>query len=217
MQLAIYIISLSVLVSAVLHLRAEKYNDVRKIYIFKSLTTSLIIGLAFYMGSLDSLYTKLIILGLIFSLAGDVFLISENGFVRGLLSFLVAHVFYIAAFVIELGIDQVLYLPSLLPFVLFALVVIALVYPGLGTLKIPVFVYISVILLMGWQSLNLYLVEASRFALSACVGAAFFMLSDSLIAIDKFRSELKHNRLLIMSTYYLGQWLIALSILGFGQ
>ena len=48
----------------------------------------------------NSTYNKLIFIGFIFSLAGDVFLMKViDQFMFGLIAFLIAHVFYIIAFV----------------------------------------------------------------------------------------------------------------------
>jgi uncharacterized membrane protein YhhN len=212
--MTIIILSIFILISACLHIYYEINYSLKRIYIFKSLSISLIIALAFSLGNLNNQYQLLIITGLIFSLFGDIFLISENRFIAGLISFLIAHLFYISAFVLNTGVDASLYLPSIIPFLIFAVIILKLINGRLGQLKIPVIFYLLVIVSMGWQSLNQLIAIPNIYSVCALIGAIFFTASDSMIAIDKFKGKLKHARLLIMSTYYVGQWLIALSILG---
>ncbi len=195
-----------------LHLLSERKKNLPAIYLFKGLGTILITIYAALLSDFGNSYQLWIVIGLIFSFFGDILLIKEEHFAFGLLSFLIAHIFYIVAFVSTQEINQTLYFPSLTPFVLFALCVGVLIYRNLGKLLIPVGLYIFVIVIMGWQSFNHFLTYHSIYSLVALIGACAFMLSDSLIAINRFRKRLKHERILIMGTYYFGQFLIALSI-----
>jgi iron(III) transport system permease protein len=90
----------AVAISAFIHIRAEYRGPRRNVYIFKPLTTSLIILTALLLpDAVPAPYKWLIIAGLLFSLGGDVFLmLPQDRFVFGLVSFLIAHLFYIAAF-----------------------------------------------------------------------------------------------------------------------
>lgn len=205
---------LVILFSAILHIRAEYTGPRKHIYIFKPLTTSLIIFLAAYLGLQENagFYAGMIIIGLVFSLFGDVFLMFEKYFALGLLSFLLAHLFYIAAFSSGLNPEEIFYWPSLLPFLFFGILVLAYIFSGLRKLKIPVIVYLLVIVVMGWQATNHWLSFPSLLSLGAALGAFIFMISDSLIAINRFKTPVKHSRFWIMSTYYFAQCLIALSI-----
>jgi uncharacterized membrane protein YhhN len=204
-----------ILISASLHIRAEYTGPRKHIYFFKPLTTSLIILLACYLGFAENagFYAWMIIIGLVFSLSGDVFLMFEKYFALGLLSFLIAHLFYIEAFTSALPISDIIYWPSLLPFMLFGVLVLAYIFSGLRKLKIPVIFYLLVIVVMGWQATNHWLSFPSLLSLGAAAGAFIFMISDSLIAINRFKTPVKHARFWIMSTYYFAQWLIALSII----
>jgi uncharacterized membrane protein YhhN len=213
-SLLFWVLSTLILVSSFFHLKAEYKPDTKQVYIFKSTTVLLIILLASLLDDFSSAYQWLIVAGLVFSLGGDVLLISPDRFVAGLVSFLIAHLFYIAAFVIGNPAEHVVYFYSMLPFVVFAGLILYFIYKGLGSLKTPVLFYLLVIVVMGWQSLNQYWFNSNIFSLAALIGASLFMLSDSLIAVDKFRGELKYNRTMIMTTYYVGQYLIALSVAG---
>jgi uncharacterized membrane protein YhhN len=86
-----------------------------------------------------------------------------------------------------------------------------LLWPGLGRLKAPVLVYTFVIILMVWQAWARGWTLATGGSTLAAVGAAFFMGSDALLAINRFRAPLRNAQALVMTTYALAQSLIALS------
>ena len=91
-------------------------------------------------------YANLIMIGLIFSLAGDLLLqVSNDLFVIGLLSFLVAHLFYIAAF---LGVARKGNWLRLLPFAAWGLIAFLILSPYLGSMLLPVGAYVIVIVIM---------------------------------------------------------------------
>jgi uncharacterized membrane protein YhhN len=94
------IMSLLVLLSASLHIRAEYSGPRWQVYVFKPLTTTLIIILALMATEpVSPFYQAMIVIGLVFSLGGDIFLmLPSDRFIGGLVSFLIAHLFYIVAF-----------------------------------------------------------------------------------------------------------------------
>ena len=147
---------------------------------------------------------KLFIIGLVFSAFGDFFLGYDpvNWFVFGLGSFLVAHIFYILSLIPFLEkVKAVKRLPIVALYCLYGVSMFSLIYGGLGDLFIPVFVYMTVLLLMGITTL---LSQKSNKWL--IIGGVSFILSDSLIGLDKFYQEIPFASLLIMSTYYLAQF-----------
>lgn len=196
-------------VSAVLAIAAHMQNSRRGIYIFKPLTTALIILLALLADGDSESYQILIIVGLLFSLAGDVFLmLPRDLFIAGLVSFLIAHLFYSVAFLKDGEISWLL----LIPLLGFGGIMLAILWPHLGKLKTPVIVYVGVILIMGWLAVSRWLETDREGAALAALGALFFMASDTILALDRFRKPFGTARLLVLSTYYLAQTLIALSI-----
>ena len=142
---------------------------------------------------------KLFIIGLVFCMGGDVFLAvdRENLFVFGLGSFLIGHIFYIAAMLpitkqnlIGLGVLSI-----------YGITMMSLLTPNLAELLVPVFIYMLVLLLMAATSMtsklsNPYLI----------LGGVSFAISDSLIGVDKFYMEIPYAGLWIMITYYLAQY-----------
>ncbi len=153
---------------------------------------------------LDGTLRMWVLLAVGLSAVGDIALALENRdsrlFVLGLASFLLAHIAYVAAFsvlpggwsgaaAVVLGTVAAVLLTSL--------------WSGLGELRVPVLAYMIAI----WA---MVLAAWSRDPLNLTIafGAASFMVSDALIAIDRFRQRLPWRDHLVMSTYYLAQGLI---------
>ena len=145
---------------------------------------------------------------LVFSWAGDVFLISSEWFIAGLVSFLIAHIFYIIAYQKTGAASGELKPLDIIKFVAYGIVLIWVIYPGLGDLLIPVLIYALVLLGMGiWAHKRRGATSPASFRLVA-IGAILFALSDGLIAINKFAFEVPFERILIMSIYMTAQYLI---------
>lgn len=72
--------------------------------------------------------------------------------------------------------------------------------------------YMAVISLMAWLAITMFVQWGEGWALSAAVGAILFVLSDTTLALNHFRRRFWYAQLLVLGSYYLAQWLIALSI-----
>jgi uncharacterized membrane protein YhhN len=148
---------------------------------------------------------KLIGIGLLFSGVGNIILeLDRSGyFTYGLGAFLIAHIFYISAFINEPELKRTRSLISLF-MLAYCFVIGYFLIPNLGDMIVPVTAYLCVILAMGISasigSSNHYLVV---------VGACFFILSDSIIAINRFLEPISYSSFWIMITYYPAQFLIA--------
>ena len=68
-----------------------------------------------------------------------------------------------------------------------------------------------VMLLMGWAAASRFLLTGQLGSLFAFAGAILFIVSDSTLAIDRFKGHFRSAQLLILTTYFIAQWLIALS------
>lgn len=198
-------------VTAVLAILGEAKPTRTQVYIFKPTTTILIILIALLGGSAVSpTYRGLILLGLLFCLGGDILLmLPPRYFIYGLVSFLIGHLLYIAAFITDTGFTLSWWA---LPLLLYGGIIYRLLHPHLGRLRGPVIAYILIILLMAWQSAGRWGAAPSTSATLAAIGALFFVASDSALALDRFRARFRHARLVVLSTYWLAQWLIALSV-----
>jgi len=204
------ILTLLAILSASIHIRAEYRGPRQHIYIFKPLTMAFILLIAILGQATLSFYKYMIITGLVFSLAGDVFLmLPSDRFVAGLVAFLIAHLFYIAAFVSEIS---ALTWWSLVPVVIYGIVIYTILAPSLGKLKLPVLIYVVVILIMAWLAWERWSQTGQSEALLASVGAVLFVISDTILAINRFRGAFKPARALNLTTYFAAQWLIASSV-----
>ncbi len=175
----------------------------------------------YYLSSIDRLseyFSKLVIGAIFFSLLGDVALMlqgfNENFFMAGLGAFMVAHVGYILAYrqhrtgAEERSLFGIQKFRFSLPIVLAGTGLITILYPHLGDLRIPVIIYALVLIIMVLQALFRYGRTNGISFWFVFVGALLFMLSDSLIAINKFLQGFDLAGLLIMATYMAAQLLI---------
>lgn len=199
-------------VFTLLHLRAEYRGPRWQVYLFKPATTGLVLLLALVPASTQGLrYQAAICVGLTWSLIGDVFLmLPRDRFVPGLASFLLAHVAYIVAFASGTPLGTV---PAVLALLLIAAVpVLRLLWPTLGPMRLPVLLYSATIILMVWRAWGRRSLLPSPGATLAAVGATLFMISDGLLAVDRFHRPLPFAPTLIMTTYVAAQTMIAASI-----
>ena len=179
-------------------------------YVFKPLATALLLLLV-ATSFPSSRGAAAILAGLFFSLLGDVFLmLPSDRFRSGLLSFLLAHACYLFAFTR----DSPVAVP-LPPFVL-CLAVGGAVLPALWSgiprrLRPPVVAYVALLLVMAGQATSRAAHLLTAPALQAALGAALFVLSDSLLAWNRFRKPFPAAQALIHATYFPAQWLIAVS------
>jgi uncharacterized membrane protein YhhN len=159
---------------------------------------------------------RLTLLALIFSLLGDALLLfvdeSEHFFTLGLVAFLTAHVMYILLFLKHRHTKNS-------PFGFIALLLIyasGLFYflkDGLGVMLIPVMVYMIFILVMATTAyLRKNKVNVHSYAL-VFSGALCFMVSDSILALNKFYQPIPWSNISIMATYAIAQYLIIIGVL----
>jgi len=148
---------------------------------------------------------KLLFTALLFCAAGDVALAleGEQFFVIGLVFFLIAQVFLIATFSRSLKMRKSR-LPMIIALVVYAAVMAIVLQPFLGEFMIPVFIYVAVITTMG-----VFAALRSPESKLVLYGAISFIVSDSLIAIDRFAVSVPAAGYLIMITYYSALFLIA--------
>ncbi|MCZ7541690.1 MAG: lysoplasmalogenase [Anaerolineae bacterium] len=211
MTLPIALLSAAAALCAALTIVAKYRQSKRLEYVCKPLATLSILLIALLAEDpLTARYQALIALGLAASLAGDVFLMLPDRFLPGLVSFLVAHLFYFAAFTLEgRGTAPLWYLA---PFALYGVLMLRWLWPHLGSLRGPVIVYMAVILLMAWQAANRWLETRQDGTLLALAGAYLFVTSDSALAVERFRGAWRSAPFWVLSTYFAAQWLIALSV-----
>jgi len=181
----------------------------------KSILSSLFIFTAVVQSHPILPFYRLLLVAMIFCLAGDVLLAlrGEKMFLYGLVSFLLGHLFYAGAFFHTAGFNR---------WTLIGLAISLSAGGGvflwlrshLGAMKIPVIFYILVIsgMVAGAGSL----MAADELKLSGrwlvFVGALNFYLSDVFVARQRFLKTEFVNRLIGLPLYYSGQFLLAFSI-----
>ncbi len=181
---------------------------------------AIIISLLFFFVKASILLSKslrsLVFAALAFSLLGDILLMfaaqSQHFFTAGLVAFLIAHIMYIVVFLKHWNKanSAVGFLVLLLAY---ALGLFYVLKDGLGEMLIPVIVYMIVILSMATAAF-LRKNKVNRLGYNLVfVGALCFMLSDSILALNKFYEPIPLSNLSIMVTYAMAQYLIVLGIL----
>lgn len=211
----ILILLLTILVS--LLIKAE-FNEHRKnIYIYKPISSALLIVIAALSIIIPQehnfTYSMAILIGLIFSFGGDIALMfqSKQSFMIGLVLFLLGHIIYFVLFTFMNGFF-VRNFTTLFILAVMAVIIFAYLYQGLGTMRFPVLIYILVISAMMLSASNTFESEyfSPKKAVFVTIGAAFFYISDVILAVNKFRKPFRYNRI-SLAFYYSGQLLIALS------
>lgn len=181
-----------------------------------AIVISLIIFFLKAAASIPKRIKTLTVLGLLFSVMGDTLLMfvdkSEHYFTFGLIAFLTAHIMYILAFLKHRN-KQRSVLGILAILLLYALAIFYFLIDHLGTMLIPVILYMLVILLMATTA---YLRKGTISLISyqlVFLGALFFVVSDSILALNKFYQPIPFSDYSIMITYALAQYLIVIGIL----
>lgn len=205
---------------SLINIVGEFIESIELIFVTKPILM-ILLSLWFYLETKEkpSRFTRYILGGFVFSIFGDTFLmINENGvggeifFLLGLGSFLITHLFYVAAFLdlnkVKSGfVGQNKWL--FFPFALFLAMNTAFLWKGIpADMKIPVFVYSSTIVAMTMSGLNLKTKIPKEAFQILFGGVLLFLISDTFIGINKFHTALPFVRILIMIPYLLGQYFI---------
>ena len=155
-------------------------------------------------------------LALIGAWAGDIALLkfSQKAFITGLVSFLAGHIAMVFA------IYGLIPITAEIPWSTIAIAKLSIAIgafwylkPYLGSLKPAVLVYCLVLASKGIVAMGLLLALNSSATLMVAAGALIFMLSDLLLAINRFAAPIKKAHLWVMSTYTTAQALIVSGLL----
>lgn len=195
-----------------LNLSAAWFNNETLNFITKPLLLPALVLILLFTTSANNL-RSVFITALLLSFLGDVLLMfvkfNANFFIGGLISFLLAHLAYILFFVKIKGESRAK--PKY--FFVYILLVLgncaALLYvlfPGLGAMKIPVSIYAIIISVMLLVSIFIYFKIPPAAGKYFVIGALLFVISDSLLAINKFYMTFFQAGFFIMLTYCLAQF-----------
>ncbi len=173
--------------------------------------------------NIDKKVVQLAVFAFVFSWFGDMLLmfgeIDFIYFMVGLVSFLIAQIFYIFLFLRTINISgKMPFLKKkpfwLIAYIAFGLIVYTILYDHLdAVLKIAVFVYMTALLSMSAMALNRFgNGHPISFSL-VFIGSLLFVLSDTMIALNKFLAPIPYEGILIMTTYISAQYLIMRGLL----
>ena len=140
-----------------------------------------------------------LLFALSFSALGDVLLALDTGqlFIGGLAVFFISHTFYI----ITMLPIKTWRLDVVLLYLFLAIIVFCLFYPNLNDMLIPVLFYMLVLTIMA--SLTWMTDKSNGFLV---LGGAVFVISDSILGLNRFYLEIAHADIAIMCSYYLAQF-----------
>lgn len=201
-------------------------------YLAKPATMLILLGFLVLAGGFVEIPLMCFGLGILFSLAGDIFLMisfyrfSDRWFIPGLFAFLMAHLSYIAGLNIPFGSASPLWafgisiILALTGARIIRRIVAGVTGKGLRRMVAPVIAYGTVITLMLLSAiLTLYRVEWKPSAAGlVSLGAILFYFSDTILAWNKFVNPVKNGRILNMVTYHLGQIaLVAGMVIQYGK
>lgn len=157
-----------------------------------------------------------LVAGICFSWLGDVLLMFSPPlfFIGGLASFLLAHIGYCVAFLRStpsLHEDEPVLKRKpflLLLFIAYYTSILRLLWGGLKEMQLPVIVYASVITCMAALALNRWKRVPYESFGPVFAGALLFVVSDSVLAINRFYLPLPNGHFWVMITYMAAQYLI---------
>jgi len=154
-----------------------------------------------------------ILFALLFSWVGDILLLFQQKdasfFLLGLSAFLVAHIFYIIFFHrvrVEEKIKGAAW--SAVVVVIYYGALITFLSPYLGDMKLPVRIYGIIISFMFMLALHMLYLQNKQAGRWMMLGALLFIISDSVLAINKFYKPFEMAGVIIMLTYGLAQLFI---------
>ena len=195
-------LSALILTAALLTIGAEYHGPRRVVYLCKPLTTALILILAIGRGG-ERTYAILIAVGLLCSLAGDIFLmLPQDRFIAGLVSFLVAHIIYSAAFILAARPWTGNALLTLFPLLAYGLIAFLILRRDLGPFLVPVLCYMLVILIMAWRAVEYARQYPEPGPILAAAGALIFVVSDTALAYKRFVRPFRTAQAIVLGTYF---------------
>jgi uncharacterized membrane protein YhhN len=190
-----------IFISATAAIMASYADDQRLYWMLKPATTILVILLVLISTYKTIPHRAILILALIFCLAGDILLLDSDLFAFGLGSFLLAHLLLSYVFY-SLSDSRIRIIPLLLLMAM-SIMYFKVLAPELEELFLPVAVYFSVIIFMYWQSLRLCLSRGDKYGYAIAIAATLFVSSDSIIAANKFLMPFSASSALILGLYWM--------------
>ncbi|HNW89107.1 MAG TPA: lysoplasmalogenase [Bacteroidales bacterium] len=156
----------------------------------------------------------ILVAALFFAFLGDVFLIwpkKKLFFIGGLVFFLVMQILYIvfiATRQLNSGNFSVAVMAAAIVFLFVGGLVYFKLYKSLNEMKIPVLVYILMLITAGFLCFMYMTGNFNRFSFIQFAGSLFFIGSDTILAFETFKGPLRLANVWIMATYINAQLLL---------
>ncbi|HUS31970.1 MAG TPA: lysoplasmalogenase [Kofleriaceae bacterium] len=214
----IYVATIVCAVACLVLVGAEYKQAAMLRIVSKCVASAAFIAVGYLAAHEDRSYERHILLGLVLGAVGDVALLgrSNRAFMAGLVAFLLGHLAYVIACIHTVDPHETLGLAGLYAVApaIVGLGALAYLWPRLGKMRVPVILYVAVIISMVvaaiavGRSETLPLHARERLV----IGAVLFFISDLAVARDKFVAKGFSNRAWGLPTYYAGQLFIAWSL-----
>lgn len=146
--------------------------------------------------------------GLIFALLGDCFLLfsTVEFFVIGLICFLIMQICYAVAFNNKRRIPKNSDYKVVATIALIGALVLGFLWKDLGNIRTPVTLYaIAITIMTIYAYLRHPKIRGYKIVL---IGVILFVISDAILAMDKFNETIHNGQIMIMVTYMLAQYFI---------
>ncbi len=215
MQYGIAIVTLAIFV--VLLIRAEFAENAKLIYLYKPVSSAILVAILFLSmirpGCYRTEYTLALMSGILLSFCGDVALMfkSKAAFKTGLAFFISAHLAYAIVFSRFNGFWTLDWISGIVLVVL-GVAVYGYLLPGIRNMKVPVLIYVIVISFMANRAASAFFGHYFNplQAFMVTTGAGLFYVSDVILAAAAYRLHFKYHRI-SLAFYYSGQALIMMS------
>ncbi len=168
----------------------------------------------------SALFYVLLSIALVFCMLGDIGM--EKDIIAGIGMFLIGHIFFTVNFLWQTSNVGLVTTNLVVPIVcmggLSVFVFLFIKYLRSSGPEVPDFVlkagtlYFLMISATFSTSILLWLTTGNIWGLIPVIGALFFLISDSIIAINAFHHKISRAQLFIMPTYYLAIFLLSLGV-----
>jgi uncharacterized membrane protein YhhN len=204
---------------SLLHIYFVFTNNTLLIHITKPALMPLLIITVYAETGLRGNLSKIFLAALAFSWLGDIVLMSDGLFIWGLVCFLIAHLFYIIYLLLIKGPPGLIQYQPLfsIPIVVYWILLAGLLNDFWEALKIPVFIYGAVICAVWAVAFNLFWKIDKKIAALFFFGSFQFVLSDSILAINRFVYPFDVLPVLVMIIYCSAQFLLTLGCIRYSN
>ncbi len=208
------LLSVATLVVAVLRVRAETAGEQEQVYLYRPLTMALISLVAMVAPQPVSIFYKgAIVLALLLAVMAEaVMMVRGTATIVAVIFVSLIAVLYLFAFTSQLRWAWPTPWALFIPLILVA--VVRFLGPFLGEFWFPALAFMVILALATWMALEQFVQIGTPWSVAALFGILAVDSAATILGLREFRGGFRGDRLLMLSTYAIGQWLIAVSVWG---